>query len=92
MLANVSGFLLLYLGALGGGILILTSLGLDAATAIGSAAATIGNVGPGFGLVGPAETFAPRPGAGLWVLSFLMVLGRLELFTVIVLFTRNYWR
>lgn len=92
VLGSVSGFLLLYLGFLGGGTLLLNVLGLDVATAAGAAAATIGNVGPGFGIVGPAETYAPLPGPALWVLSCLMLLGRLELFTVLVLFTRGYWR
>jgi len=92
VLANVSGFLLLYLAALAGGTLALTLLGLDVATSMGAAAATVGNVGPGFGLVGPAETYAPLPGSALWVLTGLMLLGRLELFTVLILFTRGYWR
>ena len=92
VLANVSGFLLLYLVALVAGVLALTLLGLDATTALGAATTTIGNVGPGFGLVGPSETFAPLPAASLWVLSALMLLGRLELFTVLVLLTRGYWR
>ncbi len=92
VLANVSGFLLLYLGLLGGGMLLLNVLGLDVATAAGAAAATVGNVGPGFGTVGPAETYAPLPGGALWVLSGLMLLGRLEIFTVMILFTRGYWR
>ena len=92
LLANVSGFLLVYLVALVAGVLALTLLGLDAATALGAATTTIGNVGPGFGLVGPAKTFAPLPAAALWVLSTLMLLGRLELFTVLILLTRGYWR
>ncbi|MDX1623574.1 MAG: TrkH family potassium uptake protein [Gemmatimonadota bacterium] len=92
VLANVSGFLLLYLGLLATGVFALALIGLDVTTAIGAATATIGNVGPGFGLVGPAETYAPLPVASLWVLSALMLLGRLEIFTVIVLFTGSYWR
>jgi trk system potassium uptake protein TrkH len=92
VLANVSGFLLVYLLALVAGILALTLLGLDALTALGAAATTIGNVGPGFGLVGPSKTFAPLPPASLWLLSGLMLLGRLELFTVLILLTRGYWR
>jgi trk system potassium uptake protein TrkH len=92
VLASVSGFLILYLLALVAGVLALTLLGLDALTALGATAATLGNVGPGFGVVGPAETYAPLPGAALWTLSTLMLLGRLELFTVLVLFTRGYWR
>ncbi|MGH7572152.1 MAG: TrkH family potassium uptake protein [Gemmatimonadota bacterium] len=92
VLANVSGFLLLYLGALAMGVLALTLLGLDSRTAAGAAAATLGNVGPGLGLVGPSTTYAGMSGAALWVMSALMLLGRLEIFTVIILFTRGYWR
>lgn len=92
VLANVSAFLLLYLAALGLGVFALTLIGLGIDTALGATAATLGNVGPGFGLVGPAGTYAPLPDVALWVLAFLMLLGRLELFTVLVLFTRGYWR
>ena len=91
-LASVSGFLLLYLLTLGAGIFALALLGLDSLTALGAAATTLGNVGPGFGMVGPAETFASLPSAALWVLSGLMLLGRLELYTVLILLTRGYWR
>lgn len=91
-LASVSGFLILYLFMLAAGVLILTALGLDALTALGSAATTLGNTGPGFGLVGPTETYAPIPAPALWVMSALMLLGRLELYTVLILLTRGYWR
>ena len=92
VLANVSGFLLLYLGALAAGILALTLLGLDSRTAAGATAATLGNVGPGLGLTGPSTTYAGMGDAALWVMSTLMLLGRLEIFTVLILFTRGYWR
>jgi trk system potassium uptake protein TrkH len=91
-LASVSGFLLLYLLTLALGVLALTLLGLDALTALGAAATTLGNVGPGFGLVGPVETYSTISAPALWVLSALMLLGRLELYTVMILFTRGYWR
>jgi trk system potassium uptake protein TrkH len=91
-LASVSGFLILYLFMLAAGVLILTALGLDALTALGSAVTTLGNTGPGFGLVGPTETYAPIPAAPLWVMSALMLVGRLELYTVLILLTRGYWR
>lgn len=91
-LASVSGFLLLYLLTLAAGILALTLLGLDALTALGAATSTLGNVGPGLGIVGPAETYALIPAPALWVMSALMLLGRLELYTVLILLTRGYWR
>lgn len=91
-LASVSGFVILYLLSLVAGVLALTLLGLDALTAIGATVSALGNVGPGLGTVGPAETYATLPGATLWVLSALMLLGRLELYTVLILLTRGYWR
>ena len=67
--------------------------GLDFLTAFSSAAASIANVGPAIGPVtGPAGTFQDLPDPAKWLLSGGMLLGRLELFTVIVLFTRSFWR
>jgi trk system potassium uptake protein TrkH len=65
---------------------------LDIKTAAGSVATTLGGVGPGFGSVGPAGNFASIPDPGKIVLALLMVLGRLEIFTVVVLFTPGFWR
>ena len=71
----------------------LSTLGLDFVTAVSSAATAITNVGPGLGeMVGPAGTFASVPDAAKWLLAGGMLLGRLEVFTVIVLFTRRFWR
>ena len=68
-------------------------LGLDFLTAISSAASAISNVGPALGpIAGPSGTFQSMPDAAKWLLSAGMLLGRLELFTVIVLFTRSFWR
>ena len=68
-------------------------LGLDFLTAVSSAATAISNVGPGLGpVVGPAGNFQSLPDAAKWLLAAGMLLGRLELFTVIVLFTRSFWR
>jgi len=55
-------------------------------------ATSLGNIGPGLGSVGPAATFAHIHPAGKWLLSGLMLLGRLELFTVLVLFSRSFWK
>lgn len=92
VLTTVSGFLILYLLTLVGGVLVLTLVGLDPYSAMGAALSALGNVGPGFGVVGPSETFASLPTAAWWVLSVLMLLGRLELYTVMVIFTLGYWR
>ena len=74
------------------GCIILSWVGLDFETALGASAAAIGNVGPGIGDVGPAKNYAFVPDAGKWVLSFLMLIGRLELFTVLILLTPSFWR
>lgn len=71
----------------------LSLLGLDFVTAFSSAATSVANVGPALGpIAGPSGNFAGFPDAAKWLMSFGMLLGRLELFTVIVLFTRNFWR
>ena len=68
-------------------------LGLDFLTAVSSAATAISNVGPALGpIVGPSGTFQELPDAAKWLLAGGMLLGRLELFTVIVLFSRSFWR
>ena len=71
----------------------LELLGLDLITAVTAAATAVANVGPGLGaMIGPAGNFAPLPDAAKWVLAVAMLLGRLELFAVFVLFTRQFWR
>jgi trk system potassium uptake protein TrkH len=73
--------------------LALAACGLDLVTSLSSAAQALGNVGPGLGsIVGPAGTFAPLPPIAKWLLSAGMLLGRLELLTVLVLFTPRFWR
>jgi trk system potassium uptake protein TrkH len=64
---------------------------MDLDTSIGSVAATLGNVGPGIGTVGPVDNYSHVPILGKWILSFLMMIGRLEIFTVLVIFTRHFW-
>ena len=71
---------------------LLSLLGLDFLTAIGATATCIGNVGPGIGTVGPLNNFAHLPDIAKWILSFLMLLGRLELFTVLIIFSPAYWK
>jgi len=71
----------------------LSFLGLDFLTAMSGAATSIANVGPGLGdIIGPTGTFQPLPDAAKWVMSIAMILGRLELFTVLVLFLPQFWR
>ena len=72
---------------------LLSFIGLDTVTALSASASAIANVGPGLGqIVGPVGNYAALPDSAKWILSFGMLLGRLEIFTVIVLFTPTYWR
>ena len=89
---NLLAFIFLYLFIFTIGSITMTALGVDFLTSISAVASAISNVGPGIGGVGPAETFQSIPEAGKWVLSFLMLMGRLELFTVFVLFTPYFWK
>ena len=73
-------------------VLCLTLLGLDLVTASTSVIATLGNIGPGLERVGAVENFAFIPATGKYFLSFCMILGRLELFTVFVLFVPDFWK
>jgi len=74
------------------GVLVFSSLGLDFRTALGGAASTLGNVGPALGDLSPSQNFSALPVAAKWWSTFLMLIGRLELFTVLILFTPFFWR
>ena len=89
---NVLGFFILYMLSFIIGAVVLASMGLDMETAIGGAASSLGNVGPAFGDLGPVNNFDILPVAGKWWCSFLMLIGRLELFTVLILLTPFFWR
>jgi trk system potassium uptake protein TrkH len=90
---SVLSFFFLYIMAFGALAVGLGWTGLDFITALSGAASAIANVGPGLGpVIGPAGTYATLPDAAKWLLSFGMLLGRLELFTVLVLFTPAFWR
>lgn len=71
--------------------LILSVLGMDIITSITASIATIGNIGPGLNVVGPMGTFDPIPPLGKLILIANMWIGRLEVYTVIVLFTPEFW-
>ncbi|MFQ5586551.1 MAG: TrkH family potassium uptake protein [Thermodesulfobacteriota bacterium] len=89
---GVMGFTFLYLFLFTISSLILAGMNLDMITAISSSAATIGNIGPGLGAVGPASNYSAIPFAGKWVLIANMLLGRLEIYTLVILFTPAFWR
>ncbi|WP_150525969.1 TrkH family potassium uptake protein [Roseibium sediminis] len=89
---SVLAFLVVYLGSVGIITLALSFFGLDLVTAVSAAATAVGNVGPGLGpVIGPAGNFAPLPEGAKWLLSFAMLMGRLELFTVLVLLDPDFW-
>jgi len=92
LVMNVLAFIVFYFLIFVFGVAIMSFLGLDLDTSMGAVAATLGNIGPGIGDVGPSENFAFIPDAGKWVLSLLMLLGRLELFTVLAILTPVFWR
>lgn len=73
--------------------LLLSFLGLDLITSISGAATAVANVGPGLGnIIGPAGNFATLPDSAKWILSFGMLMGRLEVITVLILFTPHFWK
>ncbi len=86
------GFMLIYGAVTMGLTMVLLFTGLDIVTAFSAVVATVNNIGPGLGLVGPASNFGVLNDVQIWVLSFAMLLGRLELLTVLVLFTGAFWR
>ena len=90
--SRIIGLAILYFVTLVGCFLIMSGLGLDNITALSSVVASLGNVGPGLGMVGPAENYAFIPPLGKGVLIFCMLAGRLELFTLLMLFTPAFWR
>jgi len=92
ILSSIWGFFFLYLTIYVMSALILAGLGMDPISAFSAVAACIFNVGPGLGSVGPTQNFLAVPFLGKWVLILGMILGRLEIYTVIVLFMPEYWR
>tara|TARA_R110002073_G_scaffold319869_1_gene494717 strand:- start:371 stop:1825 length:1455 start_codon:yes stop_codon:yes gene_type:complete len=90
---SVLGFLFAFIAVFIVSAALLSAIGLDTVTALSGAAATIGNVGPGLGpIIGPAGTFQPLPDAAKWVMTANMLIGRLEVLTVLVFLTPRFWR
>ncbi len=89
---TILGFFVLYMLSFIIGALVLSFLGLDFESAVGGAASSLGNVGPAFGMLNPVSNFNGLPMLGKWWCAFLMLLGRLELFTVLILFTPYFWK
>lgn len=92
IMTHILVFILLYLASFVFGAIILTILGMDFISSFGAIATCLGNVGPAIGDVGPLNNFASIPESAKGFLSFMMLIGRLELFTVIIIFTPYFWR
>ncbi len=92
LLRSIMGFLALYILVFVLATILLAAMGVDFLTALGATASCIGNIGPGFGTVGPVENFAHLPQAGKWLLSWCMLAGRLEIYTVIILLVPEFWK
>jgi trk system potassium uptake protein TrkH len=89
---NIIAFFVLYMLLFIIGSLVLGFLGLDFVSAVGGAASSLGNVGPAFGDLNPVSNYNSLPPAGKWWCGFLMLLGRLELFTVLIILTPYFWK
>jgi trk system potassium uptake protein TrkH len=92
VLVNVAGFFMIYVLIAAVSTLIISFFDIDILTSLGAVAATLNNVGPGLGEVGPIDNFSKLPDIVKWILSFLMMLGRLEIYTVVIMFTPHFWK
>ncbi|MDX9872076.1 MAG: TrkH family potassium uptake protein [Clostridia bacterium] len=92
LVMNVQQFFFIYVFIAAVSVTVMSALGLDPVSAFTAVAATLGNVGPGLAEVGPMRNYALVPEAGKYYLSFLMLAGRLELYTLLVLFLPSFWR
>ena len=85
-------YIIMYLAVTAVSTLVLTALGTDGLTAFSGTAATLGNVGPGFGAVGSISNYSSIPEFGKWIFTANMLLGRLEIFVLILFFMPRSWR
>ncbi len=98
IVGSVQSFFLFYMFLFMTGTVLLGLIesrlgtGLDLVTSTSAVASALGNIGPGLGVVGPTSNFLAVPDPGKWLLSFLMIAGRLEIFPVLLLFTRDLWK
>lgn len=89
---KVLSFFMLYLILFVAGGVILALMGVDYVSALSASIASLGSIGPALGEFGPTDNYASLPGLGKWLLSAFMLIGRLELFTVLVIFSVPFWR
>ena len=89
---NLLVFIMLYFFVMCFGAFIMSFMGYDIITSFSTSASMLGNIGPGLGTFGPFTNYSALPMAGKWFLTALMLLGRLELFTVMILFSKSFYR
>jgi len=89
---TVLSFFMLYMFIFAIGAFIMSLFGYDLLSSVGASIAALGNIGPGWGDFGPTDTFAHVPLLGKWVLILMMMIGRLEIFTVLILFSPAFWK
>lgn len=92
LIDNVQAFVFIYLVVVVLSVLFFTACGLTLDNALGTAISTISNVGPGIGSYGPMDNYSTMPDICKWYMSFMMMAGRLELFTVFIIFTAAFWK
>jgi trk system potassium uptake protein TrkH len=92
VIRSILGFLALYTGLFVLCSVALSGMGVDLITSISAVAATIGNIGPGLGIVGPVGNYSSIPEMGKWLLAWCMLLGRLEIYTMIIFLVPEFWR
>lgn len=92
ILTHILVYLLVHLILISFGAIFIAFLNVDFVTAMGASASALGNVGPAIGSVGPVDNYAHLPNMAKYLLSFLMICGRLELFTVLIIFTPYFWK
>jgi trk system potassium uptake protein TrkH len=88
---KILGFFILYMLSFIIGSIGFAAMGFDFPTALGGAASSLGNIGPAFGSLSPVDNFSILPDIGKWWSAFLMLIGRLELFTVLIILTPFFW-
>ena len=92
IIKNTLGFYLFYIFIFVIASILFACFGSDIITSLTAAASSLGNIGPGLGNIGPTDSWGHLPIGAKWISTFCMLLGRLEIFTVMVLFSKSFWR
>jgi trk system potassium uptake protein TrkH len=92
VLFTIAGFIILFLISYATATVLVVATGVDLITSISAVASSMSNIGPGLGTVGPMSNYSHLPEVTKWILAACMVIGRLEIYTVFVLFSKAFWR